>query len=252
MLEEFKKFDISKINLFKGCLRLSIFTTIIGFLWLFFIETPKHTSIAFGISDQDARDLRKAATVIIDGHEYTYREGKEYTNGVKIENKYKIEELSEWISDEEKNQVIKKYIDYWRRYGRYGLYECGALYSCDATIDRALKRIVQNESSMDYSSGYLVCNQKYGITHSSWTFVKDGEQYVSVQYSPNGYSIVPSSGEKIKWCSKIAGLWALFIFFATSILLPLACYSLYYLILIPLKFIDSLKSYFHWVRKGFV
>lgn len=252
MLERFKKFDISKINLFKGFLRLSIFITIIAFLWVFFVEAPKHTSIAFGISDQDARDLRKAATIIIDGHEYTYREGKEYKDGVKVENKYKIEELDEWISDEEKNQIIKKYTEYWNRFGKNRLYECPASYSCDDIIDRALKRIVQNESSMDYSTGYLVSNKKYGITQSSWTWVEDGEHKISVFYSPNGYSIVPSLGEKEKWCSKIAAIWALLTFFCSSVLLPLACYSLYYSILIPLKLIAILGDYFCWVRKGFI
>lgn len=254
MLELFKRFDISKVNLLKGCLRLSIFTTSIAFLWVFFIESPKHTSIAFGISDQDARDLRKTADIEINGHRYAYKEGKDYHEGTKIENKYKIEELDEWISDDEKNQIIKKYSDYWFPYGLgyTNKYICRASYSCDDIIDRALKRIVQSETSMDYSTGYLVSNQKFGITQSSWSFVDDGEHHVSVGYSPNGYSIVPSFGEKEKWCTKIAAICALLMFFFTSVLLPLACHILYYAILTPLKLIAMLRDYFRWVRRGFI
>lgn len=252
MLERLKKYDISKVNLFKGFLRLSIFTTIVAFLWVFFFEAPKHTSIAFGISDQDARDLRNAADIEINGHKYAYRENKEYPEGIKIENKYKIEKLDEWISDEEKNQIIKKYTDYWSSFIYNKHHICPASYSCDDIIDRALKRIIQNENSMDYSTGYLVSNQKYGITQSSWTYIDDGEHYVSIDYTPNGYSIVPSLGEKVTWCAKIAAIWALLMFFFTSVLLPLACHILYYAILIPLKLIAMFRDYYQWVRKGFI
>jgi hypothetical protein len=210
----------------------------------------KSGNFYFGLTD--ARDLRKAASIEIDGHEYSYREGKEYENGIITENKYKIAELSEWgISDEEKNEIIKKYTEYWNRYGRNRLYECRASFSCDDIIDRALKRIVQNENSIDYSTGYLVSNQKYGITQSSSTWINDDEHMISVYYSSEGYSIIPSLEEKIKWCSKIAALWAFLVLICTSLLLPLTCYGLYYSILIPIILISKLHSYFLWVKKGF-
>lgn len=105
---------------------------------------------------------------------------------------------------------------------------------------------------MDYSTGYLVSNQKSGITQSSWSFVDDDAHHVSIGYSPDGYSIVPSFGEKIKWCSINAAIWALLMSFCTSVILPLACYILYYIISIPLKLIAILREYYYWVYKGFI
>lgn len=253
MVDFFIKFNIAKVNLFKGCLRLSLLTSLLTFLWVALIEAPKHTSIAFGISDQDARDLRKRAHILKDGHEFTYKEGDEYENGKKIDNIYKIKELDEsYITDEEKNEVIQKYVDYWNRYGSHRNYICSVKYSCDRVIDRALDRIVKNETLIDYSGGYLVSNKNYGIKHASSTFAVDGDQYISAYYSPDGFSIVPSTDQKIIWCSKTAALDAFLAFVCTSLFLPLFCYVLYFSILIPILLIRTLRSYIHWVKNGFI
>jgi hypothetical protein len=252
MLEYFKKFDISQINLFKGCLRLSLLTSLLAFTWCFFIEAPKHTNIAFGISDQDARDLRKAASIEIDGHKYSYEEGKEYKNGIKTENKYKINELDEsCITDDEKNEVIKKCIGYWHC-SRSNDYECTTSFFCDNIMHKALERIVKNETFIDFSTGYLVNNKKYGIKNSSWTLVSDGDHYVSVYYSPDGYSIVPSLKEKIKYCLEFSTIYVLFALLFTTILLPLIGYCFYFSLITPLVLISKLYSYFYWVKKGFI
>lgn len=246
-----KLFNFPDINLFRGFFRVSLLISLCVFLWITFIEAPKHTSLTFSISDQDARDLRKAAIIEIDGHEYCYREGHVYENGVKVENIYKIKELGDYISNEEKNEIIKKYKDYWEKYGNYNNYICSVSYSCDNVIDRALKRVVNENNYINYSNGYLVSNEKYGIAEANWMFAKDGEGYISAGYSPDGYSIIPGEFQKATHCSKIGVYAALISFFLISFILPIVFNVSFIIARIPLVLFKFIGLYFTWVKKGF-
>lgn len=253
LIESLRTTELINLNLFKGFFRLSLLISLLVFLWVSIMVAPQRTNIAFGISDQDALDLRKSASVFIEGYKTSYEEGHKYENGIIVENKYIKKNLDDYISDEDKNEALENCFAYWVGYGSYykqGVI-CSVSYHPDPIVKKSLDRIVATEWYSNYSTGFLVDNEKYGIKKSDLLLAKDGDNNVYAHYLPNGYSIILGAKEQFIECSRMGGYVALFAFFCTSLVLPLLCYILCGLLMIPGQVVQILLSYFNWVRKGF-